>query len=167
MKAIVNVDPNWGIGLNGKLLERIPEDMKFFKKTTLGKIVIMGRETFESMPGKAPLTGRINIVLSTRTDFNDDRVIICRSLQELFQHIKNYPCEDVFVIGGGAVYAELMPYCTEAYVTKNDRIHAADKYFPDLDRLDGWEMVSKSDVMSFNDINFYFTEYKNKKPVMY
>ena len=100
MKAIVAVDLNWGIGCGGKLLQTIPEDMKFFKQKTSGKVVIMGRETFESLPGKSPLKDRINIVLSRSKSFCDDRITVCRSLEELFREIKKYHTDDVYLIGG-------------------------------------------------------------------
>jgi dihydrofolate reductase len=118
MKAIVAVDLNWGIGYQGKLLQRIPEDMKFFKAATTGKVVIMGRETFESLPGKEPLKDRVNIVLSRNQLFNNENVIICRSLTELFVELKKRLWDDVFVIGGESIYIQLLPYCSEALLTR-------------------------------------------------
>jgi len=90
MKAIAAVDLNWGIGYRGNLLERIPEDMKFFKQMTIGKVVIMGRKTFESLPGKEPLKDRVNIVLSKNEGFNNRKVTICRTLDELFCELEKY-----------------------------------------------------------------------------
>lgn len=77
MQAIAAVDLQWGIGYQGNLLQRIPADMKFFKEKTIGKVVIMGRETFESLPGKQPLKDRINIVLSRDKSFHHENLIIC------------------------------------------------------------------------------------------
>lgn len=162
MKAIVAVDLNWGIGCGGKLLQMIPEDMKFFKEKTLGKIVIMGRETFESLPGKSPLKDRINIILSKDESFNDDRIIICRSLEELFHKIERYNTDDIFVIGGEAVYAQLLAYCTEAYVTKIENKYAADKHFANLDEDEKWNVISESDCKTHNDIKYRFLEYINQ-----
>ncbi len=88
MKAIVAVDSNWGIGYKGSLLLRIPEDMKFFKEMTLGKVVIMGRETFESLPGKEPLKDRVNIVLSTKEGYGGDRITLFNSLDGIIREIK-------------------------------------------------------------------------------
>ena len=161
MKGIVAVDRNWGIGYQGKLLQHIPEDMKFFREMTEGKIVIMGRETFDSLPGKEPLKNRINIVLSRKSDFVSDRVILCKSLEELFEKIKQYPTDDVFVIGGQAIYAQLMPYCDEAYVTKIDNDYVADKFFVNLDELPHWEITSKSEPHFYKDIKFTFVKYVN------
>lgn len=160
MKAIVAVDLNWGIGYKGNLLERIPEDLKFFKRTTTGKVVVMGRETFESLPGKEPLKDRINIVLSRNEGFTNDKVILCRSLPELFGELKKYPKDDIFVIGGESVYTQLLPYCSEIYVTKIENTYNADKYFINLDKDEKWEQLSKSEINRYNNIKYRFLKYK-------
>lgn len=90
MKIIVAVDLNWGIGCDGKLLQHIPEDMKFFKEKTIGNVVVMGRETFESLPGKNPLKDRVNIVLSRDRSFKDDRLIICNSIEDTLKELQKY-----------------------------------------------------------------------------
>jgi dihydrofolate reductase len=83
MKAIVAVDQNWGIGYQGNLLQRIPEDLKFFKQLTIHKVVIMGRGTFDSLHGRTPLKDRVNIVLSsTLKDEPGSGLIVCRSLEQ-------------------------------------------------------------------------------------
>ena len=163
MKAIVAVDMNWGIGYKGSLLVRIPEDMRFFKEMTLGKAVIMGRETFESLPGKEPLKDRKNIILSRKEGYGDGRITICHSAEDIFDMLKGYKSEDVFVIGGESVYKQFLPYCTEAYVTKIEHKYEADKYFPNLDSEEEWELVSVSDLHTYKDINYRFTKYKNIK----
>ena len=78
MKAILSADLNWGIGKEGKLLQRVPEDMKMFVQKTNGKVVVMGRETFESLPGRQPLKDRVNIVLSKSGQFDCEGLIVCR-----------------------------------------------------------------------------------------
>ncbi len=161
MKAIVAVDLNWGIGYKGELLERIPEDMKFFKQTTLGKIVVMGRATFESLPGREPLKDRINIVLCEDKNFCDKEIIVCSSLNELFIEIKKYPTDDVFVIGGEIVYAELLPYCSEAFVTKIEKIYKADKFFVNLDEDERWKLIFAGELQSYNNIRYSLTKFKN------
>lgn len=162
MKAIVAVDLNWGIGYKGNLLQRIPEDMKFFKQLTLGKVVIMGRETFESLPGKEPLKDRINIVLSKDESFKNEKVTICRSLDELFSELERYNTDDIFVIGGESIYNQLLPYCTEAYVTKIEDTYDADKYFNNLDKDETWKLVSAGDLQNYKDIRYKFVKYENK-----
>lgn len=163
MKAIVAVDQNWGIGYLGELLERIPEDMKLFKQTTLNKVVIMGRETFESLPGREPLKDRTNIILSKNGHFDDRSIKVCRSLEELLHILKEYFPEDVFAIGGESVYRQLLPYCTEVFVTKIEKSYKADKYFINLDENKDWRLVSESATRSYKDIRFKFTKYANNK----
>ena len=163
MKTIVAVDLNWGIGCRGNLLQWLPEDMKFFKQMTLGKVVIMGRETFESLPGKEPLKDRINIVLSKNECFKSEKVTICRSLDELFQELKKYNQDDMFVIGGESVYTQLLPHCTEAYVTKIESKYVADKYFINLDKEENWELVLTGDLKSYNNIQYSFLKYVNSR----
>jgi dihydrofolate reductase len=162
MKAIVAVDLNWGIGCKGKLLQRIPEDMKFFKEMTIGKVVVMGRETFESLPNQEPLKNRTNFVLSRNKSFNNEKVIICRSLDELFRKLEKHNSDDVFVIGGESIYTQLLPYCTEAYVTKIENTYNADKYFVNLDKEETWELISESDIQTYKDIKYKFVKYVNK-----
>ena len=163
MKAIVAVDLNWGIGCGGNLLQRIPADMKFFKQMTLGKVVIMGRGTFESLPGQEPLKDRINIVLSKSESFINEKVTICRSLDELFQQLKKYNSDDVFVIGGQSVYTQLLAYCTEVYVTKIQSKYVADKYIINLDKEEVWELACTGDSQSHNNIEYSFLKYVNSR----
>ena len=167
MKAIVAVDLNWGIGYGGNLLQRIPEDMKLFKQVTLGKVVIMGRGTFESLPGKEPLKDRINIVLSKNECFKNGKLTICRSLTDLFQEIKKYNSDDVFVIGGQSVYTQLIPHCTEVYVTKIESKYIADKYIINLDKEEIWKLVCTSDSQSYNNIKYSFLKYVNSRLINY
>ena len=160
MKVIVAVDLNWGIGYRGNLLQRIPDDMKFFKQMTLGKVVIMGRETFESLPRQEPLKDRVNIVLSKNECFNNEKVTICRTLNELSCELEKYNSDDVFVIGGESVYYQLLVSCTEAYVTKIENKYVADKYFIDLDKSEAWELISTSNQQAYDGIRYRFVKYE-------
>ncbi|MCO1602633.1 dihydrofolate reductase [Desulfosporosinus nitroreducens] len=159
MKAIAAVDLNWGIGYRGNLLKRIPDDMKFFKQMTLGKVVIMGRETFESLPGQEPLKDRVNIVLSKNEHFNNEKVTLCRSLDELYSELEKYDTDDVFVVGGESVYSQLLAFCTEVYVTKIEEKYVADKYFVNLDKNKAWKLVSASNFKNYENIGFKFVKY--------
>lgn len=161
MNLIVAVDGNWAIGNNGDLLCKNPIDMKFFKETTTGKVVIMGRKTLESFPKQKPLPNRTNIVLSRNNEI--DGCIVVNSIDELLIKVKNYDDDDLFVIGGGQIYKELLPYCKKAYVTKMKNIFKADTYFPNLDELDSWEIVDKSEDLKYENIEFNFFIYENKK----
>ncbi|MDQ2088095.1 dihydrofolate reductase [Herbivorax sp. ANBcel31] len=159
MKAIVAVDLNWGIGYKGNLLKRISPDMKRFKEITINKVVVMGRKTFESLPKKEPLKDRVNIVLSKSGSINHEKVIVCRSLNQLFNELLKYNTDNVFLMGGESVYELLLPYCTEAYVTKIKNTYTADKYFVNLDENDSWKLIDKSDLQIYDDVEFYYTKY--------
>ncbi len=161
IKAILSADMNWGIGCGGRLLQRVPEDMKFFMRMTTGKVVVMGRETLESFPGRQPLKDRINIVLSRNGSFDDERLIVCRSLEELFAELKKYSSDDVFVIGGESVYRQLLPYCSEVYVTRFEKEFEADRHFPNMDNMPAWKLESESERHFYNDMGFKYLKYVN------
>ncbi len=108
VSAIVAVSSNHAIGRDNDLPWYLPEDLKFFKRTTMGKPVLMGRKTFESL-GR-PLPGRVNIVLSTQRDLSlPEGVILCHTLEEGMERLKTEGNDEVFVIGGGKIFAEAMP----------------------------------------------------------
>ncbi len=160
MKTIVNVDNNWGIGIGNELLNPISPDLKFFKEKTTGNVVVMGRSTFLSFPGQKALPNRVNIVLTTDKSWSAQDVIVCHSLEELFEQLKRYNTDTVFVIGGSSVYDQLLPYCDTAYVTKVDNSKPADKFFPNLDSMSDWELEYEGEEQDFKDIKFKFTTYK-------
>ncbi len=160
MKTIVNVDKNWGIGIGDKLLNHIPADMKFFKEKTTGNVVVMGRTTFLTFPGHKALPNRVNIVLTTDPEWSAENVIVCHSLDELFEQLKRYDTNTVYVIGGSKVYEQLLPYCDTAYVTKVESEKEADRFFPNLDENDEWEITDSGETLEHNDIKFRFTTYK-------
>ncbi|MDP4179664.1 MAG: dihydrofolate reductase [Bacillota bacterium] len=162
MKVIANANLNWGIGLNGKLLVWIPEDMKFFKKCTLGKVVVMGRETFETLPGKEPLKDRTNVVLTRNSSFEKEGIVKCSSIYDLKEKLKDYNSDDVYIIGGESIYKQLLPFCSEALITKVENNLEADKYFVNLDEKEEWELAEQSELKTYNDINFRFIKYINK-----
>lgn len=164
MKAILSVDINWGIGCEGRLLERVPEDMRFFKYTTLGKVVVMGRETFDSLPGRQPLKDRINIVMTTDKSLNIPGVTVCGSLGELFDELSKYPGDDIFVIGGESLYRQLLPYCSEVYVTKFNKAYEADRHFPDLGKEEGWTSEVIDGALTYNDLEYSRVIYRNVFP---
>lgn len=161
MKAIVCVDKKWGIGKDNDLLFSLPQDMKFFRSTTLDKVVVMGGNTLRSFPNGKPLPKRINVVLSKKE--NRDDVIICRDMHDLLKELKKYNTDDVFIIGGGSFYKTMLPYCEKALVTKVDSDKEVDVYFPNLDKEDGWKMINKSQEIEDNGYKIVFTEYINEK----
>ncbi len=100
MKAILSADRNWGIGNGNKLLVSIPSDMKFFRQTTTGKVVVMGRKTLESFPNGQPLKNRTNIVLTENPDYRVKDAVIVHSKEELLKTLEQYDTEDIYIIGG-------------------------------------------------------------------
>ena len=114
MNLIVAVDSNWAIGKENKLLVSIPQDMKFFRETTKGKVVAMGRKTLESFPGGQPLKNRVNVVLTTDKNYKVKDTVIVHTIEEMLDELKKYDSEDIFVIGGESIYRQLLPYCTKA-----------------------------------------------------
>ena len=161
MKAIVAVDLNWGIGCDGKLLQYISEDMKFFKEKTTGNVVVMGRETFESFPGKNPLKDRVNIVLSRNELFKDDRLIVCNSVEETLKELEKYDSDKIFIIGGATIYKRFLPYCNELYVTKVHNKQKADRFFPNIDSMKEWKLIEESEEKEYNNIKYVFSKYIN------
>ncbi len=158
MKAIFHADKNWGIGKNNGLMFSLPKDMKFFRETTKGKVVVMGLNTLRSFPDGKPLKNRVNIVLSPE-DVDED-VITVHSLEELFEEVKKYPQDDVFVIGGASVYRALLPYCTEALVTKVDASGGADVFAPNLDENENFSLAEESAPQEDNGYTIKFCTYR-------
>lgn len=166
MKAVLHADREWGIGKENGLMFRIPADMKFFKETTTGNVVVMGGNTLKSFPGGRPLKDRINIVLS-KTVETSDGLIVVRSLEELFAELKKYDKDKIFVIGGSAVYKLLLPYCDEALVTKVDAVGGADVFFENLDKNADFKLVYSSEPVETNGYTIKFTTYKNNNVKTY
>jgi dihydrofolate reductase len=163
MNAIVAVDENWAIGYNGELLVRIPNDQKFFREETTGKVIILGRKTLETFPGKRPLKNRTNIILSTRKDYEVQDAIVVHSVEDLLEKCRDYPSQDVYCIGGDSIYRQLLPYCDTVHVTKIDHAYNADAFFPNLDKDPEWEITAQSDEQVYFDLTYYFLKYERKK----
>lgn len=160
MKAILHADKEWGIGNKNGLMFSIPADMKFFRETTTGNVVVMGSNTLKSFPGGNPLKNRTNIVLYPDGEKRDDCIVV-GSLDELFAELKKYDPEKIYVIGGAMMYKTLLPYCTEVLVTKVDAVGGADAYFENLDENPNFELVYESDPIETNGYQIKFTTYKN------
>ena len=168
--AIVAVDGNNGIGFNGELLERIPEDMKRFRALTEDNIVIMGRKTWDSLPSQ-PLQNRDNLIISSKLhlDYNKyhDYVVGVQNMESakfaltmLKQNYLNFKGKDIFIIGGASIYEQLLPYCDTVYMTRINITHEnVDTYFPPLD-LTEWSLTEWSDWREYNGIPYRFLTYK-------
>lgn len=159
MNLIVAVDKNWAIGKDNKLLVSIPDDMKFFRETTTGKVVVMGRKTLESFPNGKPLKNRVNIVLTRDPNYEVKDAIIVHSKEELDEELKKYNQDDIFVIGGESIYRMMLNDCKRAFVTYVDYAYDADTYFPNLDELSDWKLADESEEQTYYDIEFYFRTY--------
>ncbi|MFW5779979.1 MAG: dihydrofolate reductase [Bacillota bacterium] len=160
MKTIVAVDKNWGIGKNNDLLFHLKEDMKFFKKMTLDKVIVMGSNTLFSFPGAKPLKKRTNIVLYPGGEKRDDCIVV-ESMDELFEKLKNYNSDDIFIVGGAMFYKTMLPYCDTAYITKVDADGEATHFFENLDKKTEWELEEQSKPIKDNGYTIRFTTYKN------
>ena len=158
ISAIVAVDENWGIGSNGDLLDRIPEDLKRFKQLTTGHIVVMGRKTWDSL-SKKPLPDRLNVVISHRRSLLG-MMSFSMPLEEAKARILGDPEAEYFIIGGGQIYKELLPLCDRVYLTKiYKKYDDVDTYFPDLSLLDEWKVVEYGDMKHFGTISYQFITY--------
>ncbi|MGN0383236.1 MAG: dihydrofolate reductase [Eubacterium sp.] len=162
MNLIVAVDKNWAIGYKGDLLISIPEDMKFFRETTMGKVCIMGKNTLESLPGGRPLKNRINIVIALEKDYKVDGATVVYSIEEALKEASRYNTNDVYVIGGGSIYKQMLPYCDIAYVTYVDYAYAADTFLPNLDEMEEWTLAAESEECTYFDVEYYFRRYEKK-----
>ena len=162
MNLIVAADKNWGIGKDNKLLVSIPSDMKFFRQETMGKVVVMGRKNLESFPNGLPLKNRTNVVLTSDKNYQVKDAVIVHSIDEVLEELKKYDDDEIYVIGGGKVYEELLPYCDVAYVTKIDFAFEADTHFPNLDEDTEWEITAASDEQTYFDLEYTFVKYERK-----
>ena len=163
MNLIAAVDKNWAIGKNNELLVRIPMDQKFFRETTTGKVVVMGRKTLESFPNGLPLKNRTNIVITGDHTYKAKDAIIVHSIEEALEELKKYDTNDIYVIGGESIYRQLLPYCDTAQVTKIDHAYEADAWFPNLDEDPDWENTADSDEQYYFDLTYHFLKYERKK----
>ena len=161
MDLIVAVGADWGIGCEGDLLFSIPEDMKYFRTMTQGKVVVMGRKTLESLPGGKPLKKRTNIVLSQNPDYTVEGAQVCQSLDEVLAVVRGYAEDEVMVIGGAGIYRALLPYCKRAYVTHVEATAPADTYFPDLTKEPGWALVKEGEQQEHEGLRYRFCVYEN------
>ena len=160
MNLIVAVDKNWAIGLGNKLLVSIPADMKFFRQTTTGKVVVMGRKTLESFPGGQPLKNRTNIIITRDPAYQVKDGIVVSTIEEAVEELKKYKEEDIFVIGGESIYRQMLPYCKTAFVTKIDHAYDADSFFPNLDEMEDWKLTGISEEQTYFDLEYVFARYE-------
>ncbi len=162
MNIIVAVDKNWAIGYQNKLLNSIPEDMKFFRETTTGKVVVMGRKTLESFPNGRPLKNRTNVVITRQEDYEMPGAVVVHSVDEAMDYLKDFKSEDIYVIGGASIYEQMLPYCDVAHVTVMDYAYQADTWFPNLDEMDDFVVAADSEEKTYFDLEYCFKMYVRK-----
>lgn len=166
MKAIAVIDKNRAIGRNGDLLCKLPNDLGHFKRMTLGKTVVIGRKTLDSLPGKKPLPGRTTIVLSRNATlgvFYDDgkfQGFFLSSPEEVFKYIKENMLEEDSIIAGGAeIYKIFLNHCEELILTELDcAFENADAFFPEF--RDTFELEQEGELIHENGYSYRINRYR-------
>ena len=161
ISIIVAVSEDWGIGKDNKLLWHISEDLKRFKRLTFGNTVIMGKRTWESLP-RRPLPGRRNIVLTDDKTENIENAVTAYSIEDSLSKCEKN--EEIFIMGGGSIYRQFMPFADRLYITHVHKKAPADIYFPEID-LKMWKITEK-EVFKTDDeesIPYTYTIYEKKE----
>lgn len=164
MNIILAADRNWAIGKDNDLLIHLPGDLKYFKKMTTGKTVIMGRKTLESLPGGKPLPNRRNIILTRADDFQVSGAEVLNSIEDVLHLIKsgNLKSDEAFVIGGADIYKQMMPHCDKFYITKIDAELPADRYFVDLNQVDDVKITWTGPIEEYKGTKYKYVLYERR-----
>ena len=159
MELIVAVYDDWGIGRDGTQPIALSADRKFFRQTTKGAMVIAGRRTIEDFPGKQPLPGRVNVAM-TRSAAEIPGFTLCKTIEEAAELAKT--AERAFVIGGGSIYRQMLPYCDAAYITKVHCTPESDTFFPNLDEAPDWILDTVLQSGEENGIAYEMCRYRRR-----
>lgn len=159
MNLIVAVYDDWGIGRNGTQPVALTADRKFFRERTKGSMVIVGRRTIEDFPGQKPLPNRVNVAL-TRQDMDIPGFTVVHSPEEAVALANNAEC--AFVIGGGSIYRQMLPYCDAAYVTKVHCTVDSDTFFQNLDEDPDWALTEVVQSGEENGVAYEMCVYRRK-----
>lgn len=151
---IVAIDKNRGIGNKGTMPWKIKGELERFKSLTTGNVVVMGRRTFEAI-GK-PLKNRMNVIVSSTLDINEENCISVRSLQEALEKYKN---QDIYISGGSQLYQEALAYAERLYITEIDMEAEVDTYFPEFNKEQYHKQIEK-EVQG--EINYRYCTYFKK-----
>ena len=164
ISMIAAMAKNRVIGLDNDMPWHLPADLKHFKQTTLGKPVIMGRKTYESI-GKA-LPGRLNIVVTRDTHYQLDDAVVVNTCEQAIDAAKNHVsgAQEVMIIGGGTIYQHFLPLCERLYLTQIDLEVEGDTYFPDYNAYAEWTK-SWSSVHSADEKNAHLCEFMTLEKV--
>lgn len=161
ISLIVAHDMNRVIGKNNKMPWHIPNELAYFKEKTMGKAIVMGRNTFESI-GR-PLPGRLNIVITRNTSYNPEGVTVVHSIEEAIEIARKHH-EEVMVIGGEQIFKEVLPYTDLIYVTLIQNEFEGDTFFPPYE--DGWDVASTSETITTDSgLHYQYMIYKKKNRV--
>jgi dihydrofolate reductase len=175
MNLIFSADADWGIGKDNQLLFRLSPDMRNFKEKTYGGVLIIGRKTLESLPGKKPLLGRTHIIMTRSAQGlagylgggreDHQQLWACRDLRELSFCLERLaqPPDKVWVGGGGEIFRLLLPYCGKAYVTRFFASLAADCTMVDLDAHPDWTLCEQGAMQEWEGMPYRFDCYRNEK----
>ena len=159
MELIVAVYDDWGIGKDGTQPVALSADRKFFRETTRGAAVIVGRRTVEDFPGQKPLPGRKNIMLP-RTKLLYPGFTMAASAEDAARLASSF--ERAMVIGGGSIYRQMLPMCDTAYVTKVHTKVESDTFFPNMDEDENWMLAEILQSGEENGIPYEMCLYKRK-----
>lgn len=172
MNIIVTADSKWGIGRRGERLVHIPGVDKAFREEIRGKVLIMGRKTYEKEYKGMPLLNDKAFILTRNKDYElriptkssglKIRDTAVHSLEELMDHIQEIPDEDIYVVGGREIFELLLPYCKVIHVTKLDRKYEADVFFPDLDKEEAFVLAEEGEEETCFDMAFEYLKYVRK-----
>ena len=157
LSLIAAIGKNNELGINNNLIWHLPSDLKYFRKVTLGKTIIMGRKCFESLPGLLP--NRKHIILTNNNDYTVEGAIIFHNVEDILEYLKN-ESEECFVIGGALIYELFLPYVKKLYLTEINAESNADVYFPNFnkDLYEREELEEKTE----NNINYKFVIYTRR-----
>ncbi|WP_446899726.1 dihydrofolate reductase [Clostridium sp. LBM24168] len=158
LSIIAALNQNNIIGRDNKLIWHIPGDLKRFKFITSGKTMVMGRKTFESLPGILPDRNHIVITRDTSYSVADKRVKIIHNINEILKYTDSI--EEVFVIGGGEIYRQLIPYCNRLYLTKIISSESGDTYFPGFN-INNYSIIEYEKHCE-NDIKYSFITFEKR-----
>ena len=164
MNAIAAVSRSWGIGCQNKLLFHIPADLQRFRHLTVGGTLIMGRKTFESLPGGKPLPDRRHIILSRNPDFEREGIEVAHSIRDVFALTADSRTEELWICGGGEIYRAFLPYCSRCYLTYVDADPPYDACFPALTSCPEWTVTDDGGVETDGVLRYRFVNYKNRAP---
>ena len=161
ISLIVAASENNAIGKGNAMLWHLPEDLKFFKNTTWGMPVIMGRKTFEAV-GK-PLPGRTNIIVTSNSSWQVEDTITTTSIEDAIKVANETNAKEIFITGGGEIYKQTLPIADKVYLTRVHTTIDGDAFFPEMD-INTWEIVFEKHVKADekNKFDMTFQTWKRK-----